>query len=176
VAGARTVDGSVSVGTFNFSSTRARRDRAKEIGERVRSRAALDFIAMLEEVCQRVLKAERRGEPAIMLRDVARPDPDDEYDVCGFRFPKHHGTIIFGDGGTAKSYHALYIGGVLAHPIGECRRLRRTWRISSTVFCQWQVRPEPKQRWRPVVSAASQCGSGQRRFAADQVRSRVTTA
>jgi hypothetical protein len=113
LVGARTVDGSVSVGTFNFSSTRTRRERAKEIAERVRA-SKLDFVGMLEEVCQRVLTAERRGEPAIVLRDVPRPDPDDEYDVDTFRFPKHHGTIVFGDGGTAKSYLALRTGGVLA--------------------------------------------------------------
>jgi hypothetical protein len=50
----------------------------------------------------------------VILRDVPRPDPDDEYDVDGFRFPKHHGTIAFGDGGTLKSYHTLETLGVLA--------------------------------------------------------------
>src|SRR4030095_1564280 len=57
--GARTVDGLLSMGTLNFSSTRARRERAKELSERVRVKEQLDFIGMLEEVCQRVLKAER---------------------------------------------------------------------------------------------------------------------
>ena len=32
----------------------------------------------------------------------------------GFRFTKDHQTIVFGDGGTTKSYHLLYTGGVLA--------------------------------------------------------------
>jgi hypothetical protein len=112
--GARTFDGSVSLGTFNFSSTRARRERAREIGERVRTKPPLDWIGMLEEVCQRILRAERRGEPAILLRELPKPDPDDEYDIDGVRLPKAHGTIIFGDGGTAKSYHALYTAGRLA--------------------------------------------------------------
>src|SRR5262249_21829662 len=103
---------SLSAATLNLSSARARRERAKELSER--ARANLDFIAMLEEVCQRVMHAERRGSPAIMLRDVPRPEPDDEHNVDGFRFPKRHGTIGFGDGGTLKSYHALYTGGVLA--------------------------------------------------------------
>jgi hypothetical protein len=111
--GARTFDGSVSLGTFNFSSTRARRERAKEIGERVRANG-LDWIGMLEETCQRILQAERRGEPAVLLRDVPRPDPDDEFNVEGFRFPKRHPTIAFGDGGSAKSTLALYSAGVLA--------------------------------------------------------------
>src|SRR4051794_23324967 len=64
--GARTVDGSVSVGTFNYSSTRARRERAKEIAERVRVNK-LDFVGMLEEVAQRVIKADQRGRPAVIL-------------------------------------------------------------------------------------------------------------
>jgi hypothetical protein len=114
LAGARTFEGSLSAGTFNFSSTRARRERAKELAERARAGGKIDFIAMLEEVCQRVLKAERRGAPAIILRDLPRPSADDEYDVDGFRFPKHHGTIGFADGGTLKSYHGLFTGGVLA--------------------------------------------------------------
>jgi hypothetical protein len=84
LAGARTVDGSVSFGTFNFSSTRARRERAKEIRERVR--ANVDIVAQLDEVCRLVLTAAREGDPAIMLRDVRRPPPDDEYEVEGFAF------------------------------------------------------------------------------------------
>lgn len=112
LVGARTIDGSLSAGTFNFSSPRARRERAKDLSER--ARAKLDFIAMLEELCQRILKAERRGTPAVILRDVPRPNPDDEHDVNGFRFPKHHGTIAFGDGGTLKSYHTLQTLGTLA--------------------------------------------------------------
>jgi hypothetical protein len=34
--------------------------------------------------------------------------------VDGFRFPMHHLTIEFGDGGTLKSLHALRTAGVLA--------------------------------------------------------------
>src|SRR5262245_9861506 len=44
--GARATDnGLVSFGTFNFSSSRARRERAKEIADRVRARGPqLDFL------------------------------------------------------------------------------------------------------------------------------------
>jgi hypothetical protein len=114
LAGAKGWEGSISAGTFNFSSTRVRRERAKELAERARAGGKLDFILMLEEVCQRVLKAERQGAPAVILRNVPRPNPEVEYDVDGFRFTKDHETIEFGDGGTAKSYHLLYTGGVLA--------------------------------------------------------------
>jgi hypothetical protein len=114
LVGARTFDGSLSAGTFNFSSTRARRERAKELAERIRAKNGIDLVGILEEVCQRTIAAERRGEPAVLLRDVPCPDPDDELDVDGVRLPTHHSTIGFGDGGTAKSLHALYTAGVLA--------------------------------------------------------------
>jgi hypothetical protein len=62
----RTIDdgGSISLSTLNFSSSRARRERAKELGER--ARAKIDFVLLLEEVCQRVLKAGRQGAPAVI--------------------------------------------------------------------------------------------------------------
>ena len=115
LAGARVIDdGILSVGTFNFSSPRARQDHAKRLAERARTNGKLDWHARLEELCQRVLKAERTGTPAIVLRTLPRPAADVDYDVDGFTFPQHHGTILFGDGGTCKSLFALYLAGRLA--------------------------------------------------------------
>jgi hypothetical protein len=103
---ARAIDGMLSVGTFNLSSTSAASQRAKLLAERA-SKSGFDWSSMLEELRQRVLTAERRGEPSISLRDVRRPPDDEEYDVLGLRFPKAHSTIDFGDGGTMKSYLEL---------------------------------------------------------------------
>src|SRR5262245_3505085 len=65
LAGARTIgDNVVNAGTFNLSSTRTRRERAKEIADRVRGK--IDFVGLLEEVCHHVLREEQRGEPSIM--------------------------------------------------------------------------------------------------------------
>ena len=62
---------------------------------------------------------------------MPRPDPDDEYDIDGFRFPKHHGTIVFGDGGTAKSYHdALHRRAMLAQR-GRPRRCFFDWELDA---------------------------------------------
>jgi hypothetical protein len=113
--GARVVDdGCVSIGSFNFSAPRTRQERAKSIAERLRAGGKIDVLAMLEELCQRTLRAERRGQPSVALRDVPKPSPDAEHDVDGLRFPKHHPTYIFGDGGTGKSLTVLRAGGVLA--------------------------------------------------------------
>ena len=115
LTGARVVDdGMLSVGTFNFSSPRARQEHAKRLAERARANGKIDFHGKLEELCQRVITAERTGAPAIVLRELPRPAADVDHDVDGFRFPQHHGTILFGDGGACKSLLALYLAGRLA--------------------------------------------------------------
>lgn len=114
LAGARAIDGLLSVATLNLSSPRARRDHAKYLAERARTGNSVDMIALLEEVCQRVLKAERHGEPAVLLRDVPRPAPDATLDIHGLRLPTAHPSIVFGDGGSAKSLLALWALGTLA--------------------------------------------------------------
>jgi hypothetical protein len=59
------------------------------------------------------LRAERVGEPAVDLRALPVPDRD-EIQVEGFAFPRRHPNILFGDGGAAKSYTALWLAGRLA--------------------------------------------------------------
>jgi hypothetical protein len=61
-----------------------------------------------------VLEQEMQGEPAIDLRTVARPTGDDHLDIQGIRVLERHPMILFGDGGTFKSYLGLYIAGELA--------------------------------------------------------------
>jgi hypothetical protein len=61
-----------------------------------------------------VLAAERNGQPAIDLRILPRPSPDDVFEVDGFALPRRHPSILFGDGGAAKSYLLLYYLGELA--------------------------------------------------------------
>ena len=94
LAGARVIDdGVLRVGTFNFSSPRARQEHAKRLAERARTNGKVDWHGQLEELCQRVIKAERTGTPAIVLRTLPRPAADVDYDVDGFGFPQQHSTI-----------------------------------------------------------------------------------
>jgi len=111
--GARAVNGVLSIADFNLSSARARSERARLLAERARAQD-VDWPGLLEEFCQRVLQADRAGQPAVDLRDLAKPEADDAIRVEGLVFPRRHPTVIFGDGGTAKSYTALYIAGRLA--------------------------------------------------------------
>jgi uncharacterized protein DUF3854 len=110
--GARTYAGALITADFNFSSARGRTERAKSLAERANT-AELDWLALLEEFCQRVLAAERIGRPAIDLRELERPTVEDALRIEGLSFPKRHPAILFGDGGSAKSYTGLYLAGRL---------------------------------------------------------------
>lgn len=111
--GARTVAGVLSIADFNLSSARARSDRAKLLGSRANVNG-IDWLGILEELCQQVLAAERHGQPAVDLRTIPMPLADDSLFVEGMRLPRRHPTIAFGDGGAAKSYTALYLAGCLS--------------------------------------------------------------
>lgn len=114
MAGTDAINGVLSLATFNVSSARARTDRATLLGKQAKS-PELPWHPLLEDFCQRVLIAERTGEPAVVLRDVERPEASDRLlSVFGFQLPKQHPSILFGDGGSAKSYLALYLAGRLA--------------------------------------------------------------
>lgn len=111
--GGQTYDGPLSIADFNFSSARARSDRAKLLGQRSNTET-LDWAGMMEDFCQRVLSAERKGQPSVDLRTIEKPNKWDQLIVEGLRLPRRHPSIIFGDGGAAKSYTALYFAGKLA--------------------------------------------------------------
>ena len=119
MAGARTVNGVLSSADFNLSSLRARTERARYLAKRARTQPdEFDWDGLLEEFVQRVLTAERAGQPAVLLRDVERPSPDQILDVEGLPFLMRHPVIVFGDGGAAKSYLALYYAGRLEQDHG----------------------------------------------------------
>lgn len=109
--GIKAVNGLVNTADFNFSSARARTDRAKLLCSRAPIKE-LDWTSVLEDLCQRVMDAERQGEPAVDLRTITRPTAD-EIQVLGLAFPRRHPSILFGDGGSAKSYTALHLAGEL---------------------------------------------------------------
>lgn len=114
LAGARTFNGVLSVGTFNLSSPTARYTRAKDL-QRSANAPELDFAGYLEELCQRVLASERAGQPAILLKSVVCPadEADSTITIHGISIPMRHSIIVFGDGGTGKSTIALAIAGEL---------------------------------------------------------------
>ena len=111
--GARTFDGSLSIADFNLSSARARSERARLLAQCANTRD-LDWLVLVEEFCQRVLQADRIGQPAVDLRTLPPPTADDTLQVEGLCLLRRHPTMLFGDGGAAKSYLGLYLAGRLA--------------------------------------------------------------
>jgi hypothetical protein len=113
-AGAKTVDGALSVGTFNLTSVSARGTRAKDLALRA-SAPEIDFGSLLEELCQRSIAAEEHGTPILLLRDVDPLPASDAANIVieGFPVLRRHPTILFGDGGAGKSTLGLWLAGEL---------------------------------------------------------------
>lgn len=109
----RSMSGALLTADFNLSSARARTERAKLLTERARSADTIDWLRHLEEFCERVHESERKGQPAIALRDLPLPTADEELTVAGLSLLRSHPVLLFGDGGAAKSYLALYFAGLL---------------------------------------------------------------
>ncbi len=115
MAGARTHNGVLlSVADLNLSSLRARQDRAKHLAERSRARD-IDWLRLLDEFIHHVLIAEREGDGSLVLRDVtiAANIDSESYDVLGLAFPRAHPWVLFGDGGSAKSFLMLKVAAEL---------------------------------------------------------------
>ncbi len=114
LAGAPTVDGGLlSWGTLNLSSVPARKSRADILAKLVNA-PEIDFGNLLEALTLRIVRHERDGQPAVILRDVARPETAHMVmTIDGFPILREHPNILFGDGGTGKSTLALYLGGRL---------------------------------------------------------------
>ena len=101
----RSRTGRLTQGDFNLSSVRARTDRARALTGRL---PGLDWIGLLEELCQRVITAEKAGRPAVVLRDVERAATDEDMTVDGVPLLRRHPVTLFGAGGDLKSLIALY--------------------------------------------------------------------
>jgi len=113
--GARAVDerGTISAADFGLSAQRSRQERANLLEKRS-GNAAIDWYGLIEELCLRVIQAERIGEPGVYLREAPPPSPERSIEVIpGFPILRDEFQIHFGDGGSLKSLIALYQAGKL---------------------------------------------------------------
>lgn len=127
LAGAHAItdDGLIHLADFNLSSATTRAQRAKLLRER--SEAELDWATWLEQLCVQTIRCERSGTPARPLSTYARRTEAPLWDIHGWRLPRHHAAILFGDGGAMKSYLALYAAGCIA---------REGARV---LYCDWEL-------------------------------------
>jgi len=140
--GARTVRGStVSVGDLNLSSVQARAARAKLLAARAPIKG-FDWLGAVEHLTIHVFEAEREGAPAVDLREVPLPAEERFHHVLGLALPQNSPAILFGDGGSLKSYLALFIAGTLAR------------RGISTGYLDWELDgPTHRERLRRLFGA-----------------------
>lgn len=114
LVGARVFDdATISASTMNFSSAQTRQNHGKRLAERARTNGKVDWVGLLEELCVRVLSAERAGQPAVILSHVPAGTAEPVITIAGYPIYTRHHQIDFGDGGTAKSLYALWRGGKL---------------------------------------------------------------
>lgn len=108
----RSLEGVISIGDWNISTDVGRYHRAQALNRHAPA-TGVDWHLLLDEFAHRILMAEREGQPARLLSSFQRRGPDAEFQVERWPLLRDHATIAFGDGGSAKSYLALYIAGHL---------------------------------------------------------------
>ena len=123
--GAKTVDGVLSSSSLNFSSQQSRSRMATFLGARSGA-AELDWLSALEGLCWKVTQAFDAGTPVETLSEVPLPPPDTAWNVAGFTLPQLEPSFLYGDGGTGKSYIALWIATILCD------------RGINVLYCDWE--------------------------------------
>lgn len=139
---ARTIEGVLSAGSFNFSSQRTRTERAKYLADRSRH-GDLDWAGAVELLCFRLMEAETQGDTVKPLADYDEPSADTEWSVGGLPLLQHHPMILFGDGGAAKSYIALWLAASLAR------------QGITVLYADWEFEPGEHRRRLRLMSGAS---------------------
>jgi hypothetical protein len=114
---ARTVDGTLLWTATNLSAARTRAGLAKGLASRS-GEPKWDWLSALESLSVLVSRAEAEGSSEIQpLADYDLPTDDPAWTIAGLPILKDHPTILFGDGGAAKSYLALYLAGTIARQV-----------------------------------------------------------
>jgi AAA domain len=129
------VNGACHWSRINLASAVARNGLNKALAVAC---APVEWNGLLDTACRLVAKAERTGEPSRLL--VAAPPEPDQWLVRDF-IPKAETTVIYGDGGVAKSLlvTAFGIAGLTGLPIGGTLRWSVA-RLTAVLILDWESR------------------------------------
>lgn len=95
-------------GSQNLSAPRSREGTARLVAERTRKLGlALDWSEVMETFCVKVLDAEAQGEPFVTVG--TRPKREATPYLLYPMLPRDRATIVFGQGGTGKSFLAAAV-------------------------------------------------------------------
>jgi len=132
---------------LNLTSTQGRTAVVRQLATRAKDQGA-DWNALVEQACYLTIEAHRAGDPAILLKNAVRP-PDSGWLLPPFvlgRLP----TILFGDGGTAKSYLSL-AAAISIHSGQELLSIKPTAQVN-VAYLDWEFDAwEHKDRMRRLV-------------------------
>jgi hypothetical protein len=102
--GTRSADGHIHQARFNLTSTSARTTTAKVLAQRANA-PEVDWLDLLEDLCRRVLAAERAGTPTVVVGGLPH-----QLGIAWTLEPiiaAGKATILYGEGGTGKSTLAV---------------------------------------------------------------------
>jgi AAA domain len=140
-------DGLLHRANLNLTSTQARTACVKQLASRDKDQG-IDWNALVEQACYLTVEAHRAGEPAILLRNAERPAD------AGWLLPPivlgRLPTILFGDGGTAKSYLSL-AAAISIHSGYELLSIKPSARVN-VAYLDWEFDAyEHRDRMRRLV-------------------------
>lgn len=125
---------------LNLTATRTRQEVANYLGKRM---DGPDWAGMLGEAAWAVTDAVREGEPAILLRDAVPPPAGGAILPPLLTAPDP--VILFGDGGTAKSYLGLAVA-VSLHTDRPLCGLKPTQKLRTALLdFEWTAWPHQKR-------------------------------
>lgn len=106
------IGGVIHHARVNLVGTRSRQELARHLASRTQG-ITTDWQTLVELACRETLRAFRAGAPAVLLRDVPPRSDDDTGHALDPLALSALPTLIFGDGGSAKSMVALGAGAAI---------------------------------------------------------------
>jgi hypothetical protein len=128
----------------NLIQGTSRTDAVKQLTSRFRD-GNLDWAGMMEMASRWVVDRFRRGEPAMLLRDALAEDEEQVMPLLPPLVVGDGATILFGDGGSAKSFLGLALAASLHTGTEVIRGLHPTT-SKRVLFLDWEWQAKPHAR------------------------------